>query len=224
MAVSRRRFLHNGVLAAAACATHPLLALSSPRRPIGDNQDNGLPTLPHSSGTDDWKAHAAALDHIDRNLFSGAIGETFKVTVPNAQPVWVTLLAVEDLPQPAIPNAASFAVRNKSAAAGPGTSGFTLRFGSSSSLPQGTYLFQHSKLGSFALFTVPGSDGQSYTAVINRLDAVVLAVPFSRPAAQNNSAAPGPAITAAPATSSATGSLLPSRVESPGVQRALMKD
>jgi hypothetical protein len=224
LAVSRRKFLHNGVLAAAACATRPLLAFSSPRRPVGDNQASGLPTLPHSSGADDWKVHAAALDHINRNHFSGAVGEAFKVTVPNAQPVWVTLLAVEDLPPPAVPNPASFAVRNKNAAAGLGTSGFTLRFGSSSSLPQGTYLFQHSKLGSFALFTVPDSDGQSYTAVINRLDAVTVAVPYSQPATQSNSAAPGSGITAAPATSSGTGSLLPSRVESPGVQRVLMRD
>jgi len=225
LAVSRRSFLHNGVLAAVACATNPLLALGSPKRPVGgDDQTHALPTPPHSSGSDDWKDHAGALDHINRNTFSGAIGESFKVIMPNAQPVYVTLLAVEDLPRPATANAASFAVSNKSAGSAPSTSGFILRFGTTSSLPQGTYLFEHATLGSLALFTVPASHGQSYNAVVNRLDPVVVAVPYSQPAAQSNNAAPAAAITGVPATSSGTGSPLPSRAQSPVVRRVLTRD
>jgi hypothetical protein len=202
-----------------------LLALSSPKRPVGgDDQAHELPARPHSSGSDDWKDHAAACDHIDRNMFSSAIGETFKVVIPDAQPVYVTLLAVEDLPRPAVPNPASFAVPNRTAGFAPSSSGFILRFGSTSSLPQGTFLFEHSTLGPLALFIVPASDGQSYNAVVNRLDPVAVAVPYSRPAAQSNNAAPGVGIMAAPAISSGTESPVPSRVESPAVRRVLVRD
>lgn len=226
LAVSRRKFLQNGVLTAAACATNPLLALSGPRRPAGsDDEARVLPTPPHSSGSDNWNDHTATLDHTDRNAFTGAIGDTFKVVIPNAQPVWVTLIAVEDLPRPAAVNPASFAVPNKSSAAAPATSGFVLRFGSTSALQQETYLFQHATLGSLALFTVPAPDGQSYTAVINRLDGpTIIAVPFNQPAAQGNNAATGSSVTAAPATSSGTESPLPSRAGSPAARRVLVRD
>ena len=88
-------------------------------------------------------------------------------------PVWVTLLAVEDLPAIAPVNPASFAVVNKRNGFAPASSGFVLLFGGSSPVPQDTHLFEHQDLGRFALFTVPAGNGtQVYTAVVNRLDAI----------------------------------------------------
>jgi hypothetical protein len=216
VAVSRRIFLQQGVLAAAACATTPLLALS-PQRPVGgDDQTHELPSL-SPSGSDRWQNHAAALDHLGRAQFSSEVGTAFKVTVEgNAQPVWVTLLAVEDLPALVPVNPASFAVPNKQAASVPATSGFILRFGSSAQLQQGTYLFEHDSLGRFALLIVPQGNGQqTYVATVNRLQGAVIAAP-QPPAGSNGGATP--------ATSSGTGTLPRALSGSPGVQRAAVRD
>jgi hypothetical protein len=223
VAVSRRIFLQQGVLAAAACATTPLLALSSQRPVGGDQQTHELPNVLPSSGADSWQNHAAALDHLGRTEFSSAVGSAFKVTVEgNAQPVWVMLLSVDDLPALVPVNPASFAVPNKQTVPAPATSGFMLRFGSSGQLQQGTYLFEHDSLGRFALLIVPQGNGQkTYVATVNRLQgATIIAVPFSQPPARSSA----PAATPAPATSSGTGNLPRALSESPGVQRAAVRD
>jgi hypothetical protein len=101
-------------------------------------------------------------------------------------------------------------------------------FGGSSPVPQGTHLFEHQDLGRFALFTVPGGNGtQVYTAVVNRLEASVIAVPHSvgqgtNPASSGSPAAGG---ISAPAATSSTGEI-PSRGLSgnPGVQRNAARD
>src|ERR1051326_2413417 len=167
VAVSRRMFLHHGFLAAAACAT----SFAGSKGPIGgDDQTRVIPS--HIFGSGDWEAHAAALDRLGRSQFADAIGSSFKVTIEgSAQPIFVNLTAVNDLPALAQANAASFAVPNHGSAVAPTTTGFMLFFWSSSPLPQGTHLFQHSSLGSFALFTVPTGNGQrTYVATVNRLD------------------------------------------------------
>src|SRR5260221_13763416 len=96
VAVSRRRFLHHGVLAAAACSASPLKALSS-RRPTGgdDPVDRSHPRP--SSGENNWQNHASTLDHLGRNAFPGAVGKAFKVFSPgpNSQAVLVTLQSGE---------------------------------------------------------------------------------------------------------------------------------
>jgi len=115
LAFSRRIFLRHGVLAAAACASNPFsaMAFGARRTPIGGNED-GDPQRAPVAGSDNWQDHAAALDHLGRNAFSGAIGSSFKVfTAAGQLPVWLTLLAVEDLPAIAPVNPASFAVPNK---------------------------------------------------------------------------------------------------------------
>ena len=183
MAFSRRFFLRHGVLAAAAAwVSSPLLALGR-RRPIGGDEE-GDPTLKlPASQSGNWQDHAAALDRLGRNAFTGAVGGTFKVLLtPGASPVWVTLLAVEDLPRIVPVNPASFAVMNRASAVAPPTSGFVLVFGGSSDLPQGTYLFEHDGLGRFALFTVPQGNGQQlYNGVINRVESdYMVAVPYSQ--------------------------------------------
>lgn len=229
MAFSRRIFLRHGVLAAAACATNPLMVFGARRAPIGGNEEGGLQRTP-GAGSDNWHDHAAALDHLNRNAFSGAIGSSFKVfTGVGQSPVWVTLLAVEDLPAIAPVNPASFAVANKQSGFAPTSSGFVLLFGGSSPVPQDTHLFEHQDLGRFALFTVPGANGtQIYTGVVNRLDsATVIAIPYSavqgtQPISSGAAAASG---VKTPAATSSTDEI-PSRGLSgnPGVQRNAVRD
>jgi uncharacterized protein DUF6916 len=236
LAFSRRIFLRHGVLAAAACAANPFstMAFGARRAPIAGNEEGGL-QRPPETGSDNWQDHAAALDNLGRNAFSGAVGTNFKVFTEAGQlPVWVTLLAVEDLPALAPVNPASFAVPNKRTGFAPASSGFVLLFGGSSPVPQDTHLFEHQDLGRFALFTVPGGNGQQiYTAVVNRLDAAaVIAVPFSAGQGTKPAFAGAPAINApaaggisAPAAISSTDEI-PSRglAGSPGVQRNAVRD
>jgi len=216
LAVSRRRFLQHGALTAAACAAGPLSLFAS-QRPTGGDHAHELSQLPSSRGT--WQDHANTLQHFGRETFLNAIGGDFKVTLHSGQqPVWLTLMAVEDLPQQAAVNPASFAVRRKNAAAAPASNGFVLRFGSSADLPQGTYLFQHGSMGSFALFTVPEGRSQgTFIAVVNQLG-----LPFS--ATRDNAVIPATAINPAAATSSGTGIPLPARDETPAVRRAVTRD
>ena len=229
LAFSRRIFLRHGVLAAAACASNPLMAFGARRNPIGGNEE-GDPQRTPAAGSDNWQGHAAALDHLGRNAFSGAVGSSFKVFTGAGQlPVWVTLLAVEDLPAIVPVNPASFAVANKRNGFAPASSGFVLLFGGSSPVPQDTHLFEHQDLGRFALFTVPeGNGSQVYTAVVNRLDAAaVIAVPYSagqgtKPASSGAPAAGG---ISAPTAISSTDEI-PSRGLSgnPAVQRNAVRD
>jgi len=94
--------------------------------------------------------------------------------------VWVTLLAVQDLPR-------SRRLTRQLCGGEQGIFYHThqqrilLVFAGSSPLPQSTNLFEHDVLGRFALFTVPEGNGQQlYNAVVNRLDgAHVIAVPFA---------------------------------------------
>jgi len=225
VAVSRRIFLRQGVLTAAACATTPLLALGS-KRPTGGDNPRELSSHP-SSGSGSWQEHAAALDHLGRAQFTSAIGTNFKVLVEgSAQPVWVTLAAVEDLPALVPVNPASLAVANKQSALAPASSGFLLFFWSSAVLPQGSHLFQHDAMGSFALFTVPGRGGQQLScAVVNRLaQSTIIAIPFATSPARTSGQTTAPAATAAPATSSGTESLPRALSESPAARRAQVKD
>jgi hypothetical protein len=224
LAVSRRRFLHHGVLAAAACAASPLLAFSS-RRPTGGDEPVDRSRQRPSSGADDWQNHASALDHIDRNAFAGAVGTAFKVYSSNSQPVWLTLQAVDDLPKLATVNPASFAVASKSSGFAPASSGFFLVFGSSAQLPQDTHLFEHDSLGRFALFTVPEPNG-TYVAVVNRVAGNVIAVPYNKgqAAPAGPSAAGASGGFSAPATSSGTENLSPGLSEIPIVRRGGVRD
>jgi hypothetical protein len=199
------------------------------RNPIGGNEE-GDPQRTPGASSDNWQDHAAALDHLGRNAFSGAIGSSFKVFTGAGQlPVWVTLLAVEDLPAIAPVNPASFAVANKRNGFAPTSSGFVLLFGGSSPVPQDTHLFEHQDLGRFALFTVPAGNGQQvYTATVNRLDAAtIIAVPFSQgKAAQQNqtTGAPVSGVKASAATSSTDEIPSPGLSENPGARKGAVRD
>jgi hypothetical protein len=196
-------FLRHGVLAAAACASSPLLALSERRLPIGGNEGGDLKKAP-SSASDTWQNHAAAFDILGRNAFSGAVGTNFKVVpLGSVLPVWVTLHAVEDLPAIAAVNPASLTVPNKASGFTPTTSGFVLVFGGSSPLSQGTHLFQHDSLGSFAMFTVPaGNVPGLHSAVVNRLDTPVPATAYGQGQANQSSGVAATNVTAPAGASS----------------------
>lgn len=224
LAVSRRIFLQRGFFAAAACAGSPLLALNGGRHlQVNDGEQSLAPTLPHQSNN--WQDHAAALDGLDRNMFAAAVGSNFKVYLTSGSPVWLTLLAVEDLPATAPANPGSFAVSPKGPSFAPSSNGFVLVFGGSTPIPPATHLLEHDNLGRFALFSEPSANGQgTYTAVINRLENPIVAVPFSAGhPAQNNPAHPV-TMNAAPATVSGIES--PSRAlsGSPGARRSVLKD
>jgi hypothetical protein len=224
--------LRHGVLAAAACAGSPLLALSG-NRATGGNEEAGLPGHSQrnpSPKSENWQDHAAALDHLGRAEFTRAVGTSFKVfSAGSALPVWVTLLAVNDLPKIAAANAASFAVPNKASSSfTPSSSGFVLVFGGSSALPQATHLFEHQDLGRLALFTVPEGNGQQlYSAVVNRLNALIIAVPYSKgqaaqPNQQAGTAAGGVRVSAP--TSSADETPSPALSGSQGARRSAVRD
>lgn len=225
MAFSRRILLRHGVLAAVAYASSPLMAFGARRGNIAGNEEGGPQRTP-ASGSDNWQDHAAALDHLGRNAFSGAVGTNFKVFTGAGQlPVWVTLLAVEDLPAIAPVNPASFAVANKQSGFAPASSGFVLLFGGSSPVPQGTHLFEHQDLGRFALFTVPDGNGsQVSTAVVNRLEAAATVANSAGQGTNPASGSPAGGISA-PAAISSTGEA-PSRglSGSSSVQRNAVRD
>jgi len=167
MTVSRRLFLRSGMLAAVACTARPVL--SWPEQVSGANAKG------HSGETTaagkNWQLHANALDHITRNDFTRATGSAFAVFPDGAtSPIFLTLLSVQDLPALVPVNPASMAVSPKPGAPTPSSTGFMLFFSGPNQpvLQQGTYLFQHSGMGDFALLIVPAGVGE-YSAVINRL-------------------------------------------------------
>ncbi|HKD80127.1 MAG TPA: hypothetical protein VKH81_10565 [Candidatus Angelobacter sp.] len=231
MAVSRRGFLHNGVLAAFACAASPLMALGSRRTIDGNgdaNDDNNASFRKPPADSNRWQDHTAALMNMTREQFAGAVGTNFKVTLGEiAAPVWVTLLTVEDLPTLAPVNPASFAIAGPQSSTAAETTGFSLNFGSSATLQEGSYLFEHDKLGKFALFVVPDGS-QAYLAVINRLSApTIIAVPFranTGPGSTVKIIAPNGVVTASPATSLAPENLSPEPSRIPGARRGALRD
>ena len=168
MAVSRRRFLHSGMFAAIACTASPVVSWAD-HVPL----QHPLPTknAGNKAAASDWEHHAGALDHITRNDFTKAVGSAFAV-FPNGatSPIFLRLLSVSDLPALSPVNTASMAVSPKSSGTAPSTSGFMLFFSGpgTPALRQGTYLFQHSGIGDFALLIVPAGVDE-YSAVINRL-------------------------------------------------------
>jgi hypothetical protein len=235
LAFTRRLFLRHGILAAlAASIGKPLFASSGGRAPHGLE---GLDPLQSpsakqlKSGT--WQQHATALNALGRDAFTRAIGTNFKVfltdnSADNSQIVWVTLLAVEDLPKIEATNAANFAVPKKGQSPAPTSSGFILTFGGSSPLPQATHLFQHDSLGNFAMLTVP--DGpQLYSAVVNRLDQPAIISAPTQPgesARQSKASSGGNAVQfrALDATSAEVETRSPALSQIPGAQRGPLRD
>ena len=168
MAVSRRRFLHDGVFAAAACLAAPMAgwAAGSPMR--------GAPVAKKGppSSSDPSTAQFTGLEAIERQGFVDAIGSPFKISY-GGDVVWMRLLAVSDFSAPPPFNPASMAVMPRKSSTQPVvTTAYYLSFSGTGSeqLPQGTHTFDHAQLGQFALFVVPGTGPQqTCIAVINHL-------------------------------------------------------
>jgi hypothetical protein len=164
MAVSRRQFLKHGTFAAVACAASPLPAWSGQENSVG---------AAHSQNRVLGKVQG-----LSRQAFSSVVDSAFKVSLNsgNSQPVWLRLVAVNDLPAIALVNAGIMAVPPPKQTSVVSTIGFMLSFsgGPSEGLPQGSYSFEHDRLGTFPLFIVPAAAGlQSYTAVFNTLNTVI---------------------------------------------------
>src|SRR5215471_753378 len=96
--VSRRSLLHHGIVAAIACLAKPLTAWCAKKNPQSGNSNQNKIT---DSG---WP-------HLHRASFTRAVGSSFQVTPPSGTPVWLRLLAVEDLPVLSPPNLGAMAVQ-----------------------------------------------------------------------------------------------------------------
>jgi len=230
MSVSRRRFLQRGVFTAAACAAIPLEGWAAGNNRAGDkntsdSKNDRPPTSTHGRGD--------ALVHLDRDSFTGAIGSGFKVSrdAAGTGAVWLRLLSIDDFTSAPV-NTGSMAVFPKKPASQPVTTTvFALVFlgPSFNPLRQDSYFFEHPKLGSFKLFIVPTGRGHdTYTAVINRLDAAQIVssvgaqtqVPMTVP---GNISATTPSSGAAP-TSSGNGLQSLEREEIQDARRGAARD
>lgn len=160
MSVSRRKLLHHSIFAGIAYAASPLLTWAGKKK--------------SSDSSPEEAAANNTLEHLTRADFNGAIGSGFQVTpsTGKSSPVWLRLLAVDDLPALVPVNTASMDVPPKQTSSPVHTDGFMLVFLGTLPQPldQGTYTFDHPVLGKFSLLIVPnGQESQTYTAVINRL-------------------------------------------------------
>ena len=96
------------------------------------------------------------LDNLNLQVFSEQLHTTFRVCVPGA-PI-LPLELSEAVEKNFVPHAEQFSLIFRSSASG--------------YIPQGTYTFEHDKLGAFDLFLVPiGPDaiGMRYEVIFNRL-------------------------------------------------------
>ncbi|HLJ85964.1 MAG TPA: twin-arginine translocation signal domain-containing protein [Candidatus Angelobacter sp.] len=167
MTVSRRKFLRQSALAAAACVTIPAVI---PSDGWGQNP-SGKTTTATGNVTKD---HDAALDRLDRKAFEGAVGSGFKIRLssPHSETIWLRLMSVTDLPtfEPKVPVKLDVPLKTPYPVV---SSGFALSFQGPAFRPltQDSYVFEHAALGAFSLFIVPTQKGSDqYLALINRLN------------------------------------------------------
>ncbi len=96
------------------------------------------------------------LENLNSRAFSEHLHTTFKVRAPGGEPLSLELIEVAEKNES--PRVEQFSLIFR----GPVTPHF----------PQGTYTFEHEKLGALDLFTVPlgpDSAGMSYQVIFNRL-------------------------------------------------------
>jgi hypothetical protein len=145
MSISRRKFLRAGTLVALSAAL-PINVLGQSFKDRDGNPG-------------DQQAQPDPLEHYDRAAFASYLNSIFQLYTGYSV-VEVALIEVKDL-QPA-------------QTARDGKECFSLMFrGGGVALRQNTYRIDHSSLGSFQLFLVPGGadnvGAQSYVAIINRV-------------------------------------------------------
>jgi hypothetical protein len=173
MEVSRRIFLRHSAIAAAACAALPMQGWSSVQNQSPRRVHSKSSRTKHAPKSSVSQPDADALQALTRAHFTDAIGTGFKVSLPGHEndAQWLRLMAVNELPKLAPENRGLMAVAPKSTAPLVASTGFSLSFNGTAPdpLPQDTYVFEHDRLGRFALFIVPAGPGkQSYSAVIVR--------------------------------------------------------
>jgi len=178
--VSRREFLRCGsLLAAGAVLPAALIAQSSRHGEIHTEGDGSieLSGLKGSNTLPQPGAAHALLPQWERQSFLHCMGESFSVQSKNSQQVWLTLTALADFPalQPVDP--ASLNVPPPKSSASPvETEAYFLTFHAALSKPlaQGSYSFDHEKMGPFSMYISPGGDGETYIAVVNRLKSAAI--------------------------------------------------
>ncbi len=146
MDTSRRSFL-TGM---AGVGTYITVAATTPLGATNVKSiDSALTDLP--------QFNSVKLNEFTPELFQGLLGSTFKVT-DHSTNLSLRLVGVELAKQPdgVPPNPAMFSLH--------------FRYLSGKALPQGTYQFHHTQLGSFVMFVVPCAKVQkpTYTAIFNR--------------------------------------------------------
>jgi hypothetical protein len=159
MTISRRNFLREGTLVGlSTIATLSLAKAAFGQESISLRPRSGITPLP-----DDIVKEP--LYKLTKALFTGLVYTTFTFNHPTRGKIETYLKSVEDL-TPKI-----FQITAK---AGSGIECFNLVFACQSDieLGQGTYTIDHTKIGRFDLFIVPGTKqryGRDYGALINRL-------------------------------------------------------
>ena len=163
MAVSRRQFLHWGVLAGATVGAFGQRGIH-PDHSGEANAGHTIRPVPPVGGH--VGSNHPGLQQMTKESFAPYVGTGFKVSRDSSQPVWIRLISAEQFPtDPAHQQEISAATAKQ-------TLTYMLRFIGSSDkvLPQGTYTLEHDKLGTFKLLLVPSSDGQqTYAAIVTHL-------------------------------------------------------
>lgn len=145
MNIPRRKFLKSGIIASLFAGVPAKLASpAAAQKPLRLARQL-KPTDP--------------LSYYNKGAFTAYLNSDFRITNNGRSKTWVRLVLVEDFP-------------TSEALTAPDEC-FRLLFAASAetSLPQGTYNFDHAALGTFALFIVPGNplNGKvHYEAVFNR--------------------------------------------------------
>ena len=153
MTISRRKFVEGAVVTSIVAGT----TLQS--KTLAANHETksrtSTPTNP--------------IDYYNKSTFAAYIDSDFRV-VTGRNETWLRLVLVDDLPthEPSMASRECFRLLFSEAAGTP--------------LAQGTYQFEHSALGQFALFIVPGNPANAkrhYEAVFNRLTSSSVSPPTS---------------------------------------------
>lgn len=182
--VSRREFLRCGsLLAAGAVLPAALIAQSSRQGDIHLDGDGSieLSGLKGSNTLPQPGAAHALLPQWERHSFLRCVGESFSVQSKDSQQVWLTLTALTDFPAPLPVNPAILNVPPPKSLAPPvETEAYflTLHAALNKPLAQGSYSFDHEKMGPFSMYISPGSDSETYIAVVNRLKNAAIPSPF----------------------------------------------
>lgn len=159
MTISRRNFLKNGSMVGFSAVT----TLGLTNLVFGQSGGAKKPVNSGSSPVKPPEDGYSTLDSLTRESFQSVKSSTFIINHPTYGRIETFLKDVEDLTPTIFKPYAS-----------KGIECFNLIFASQSSfdLPQGTYQFEHEKLGRFELLIVPGQRlryGRDYGAIINRL-------------------------------------------------------